>query len=757
MHQKWNSVRTALLSVVGLLVVAPLGSGQSQPAEELSRLRELGYLAGEEKADRAYLGVYVEGENDGGGVKLGDIVPGSPAEKAGLQSGDVIVALGDRTIGSEEELRDAIAAAGVGKKVKVTFLRDGEKRRTSARLDKAPEELEVAGEESAEEGAEIAEAPAFPLPVEVAPLEPMQEGAFLGVQLQAGDGEGATVTAVVDGSPAQKAGVEVGDVILKVDSDDVSSVESLVEMVQGHQAGDTVRLTVERGGERKRIKATLGARGGAMGMGGATAGGRALALPAAPVEPEPPAALELRATRRARAAQVTANELQARAEEQQARALEEATGARRQIDELRQELDALRRQCEQQQRTIEAIRRALNGEPAPESTSKAPLVPSHASLMTGLMPAAPGEPTGAISFTAPAAKGGEGDGPSAAIVDGQSATIVLEADGEVKTFELPRGAQGAHVFKVLTSDGGSTRVELVNPSENGLFFGTTDGGEQGKAKKVKAPKAKGQKLKLGATGAIQIEPPARRVDVEAPAHRVEVKGLRFSPKVHGGGEVELQIESENGKREGGEMRVVRLAPGTSGMGVAQARAGRPGAMARVARREPQPPRRAPRRNAAACSGSCSVHCPAMPPGLRLARSGPTQLRCSGPCTLVIDGTRCEFRCDGGECELSCSAEGEGEAFEFGEMAPGAFQLRDSDVDGDLDLFVEDSAEGGDGGDFEFVILDSSEDGEACCEEEGACCEDEEDECCDDEQGSSDDEEDEDGEDEEGEEDEINLL
>src|SRR6187401_2823678 len=129
-----NHWKKSLFTAAALVAALPLALGQSAPVATRAAKSADAPAASNSSAsaDRAYLGVYPGTESEGGGVKLEQVVDGSPAEKAGLQAGDVITALGDRTVGSDEELREAIASHQSGEKVRVTFLRDGEKRRTSA-------------------------------------------------------------------------------------------------------------------------------------------------------------------------------------------------------------------------------------------------------------------------------------------------------------------------------------------------------------------------------------------------------------------------------------------------------------------------------------------------------------------------------------------------------------------------------------------------------------------------------------------------
>lgn len=381
-HLAWTSWKTAAL----LAVVTSSSIAQSAPVASSSP----GSEAVAPVVERAYLGVFVEGAADAGGLQLAEIVEGSPAAKAGLQAGDVIVALGDTTIGSEEELRAAIAAHGVGSKVKITFVRDGEKRRTSARLAAAPEEMESEeGDEGDEGGGEVVELVdisegEMPATLDLEGLNglvavaPSTDSGWMGVQLQPTDDGKASILEVIDGSPAQAAGLEAGDIIERVDADEVESVEGLVELVRSRKAGDVVKLRVRRGDKVVKPKVTLGQRAANLdlpGMGGVAGGAMAplkVDVAPAPEPPSPPDTAEAAPARRIRARLAQARNSQVRAEAQAKAAAEQAEQAahhaakaaqqgdlQQTIADLKRQVDELRRRCEQQERALQRVREAL--------------------------------------------------------------------------------------------------------------------------------------------------------------------------------------------------------------------------------------------------------------------------------------------------------------------------------------------------------------------------------------------------------------
>jgi putative serine protease PepD len=82
--------------------------------------------------------------------------------------------------------------------------------------------------------------------------------AFLGLQLGDAPSGGAQVGAVTAGAPAASAGVQKGDVITAIDGSPVAGSDDLVSAVQSHAPGDSVTLTIKRGGSTQSVHVTLG-------------------------------------------------------------------------------------------------------------------------------------------------------------------------------------------------------------------------------------------------------------------------------------------------------------------------------------------------------------------------------------------------------------------------------------------------------------------------------------------------------------------
>ena len=87
------------------------------------------------------------------------------------------------------------------------------------------------------------------------------EHAYLGVAIDDSDGtQGAALAEVRAGTPAADAGLESGDVVTEFDGESVDSADELRRLVDARSPGDSVDVTVERDGETKTVKVTLGTR-----------------------------------------------------------------------------------------------------------------------------------------------------------------------------------------------------------------------------------------------------------------------------------------------------------------------------------------------------------------------------------------------------------------------------------------------------------------------------------------------------------------
>jgi serine protease Do len=94
---------------------------------------------------------------------------------------------------------------------------------------------------------------------------------FLGVKVESVDStvaaerdlkvdHGAVIVEVTPDSPADDAGLQVGDVIVRIDSDDIDDAPGLTAVVGDHQPGDNVAVLVDRDGTERTLRVTLATR-----------------------------------------------------------------------------------------------------------------------------------------------------------------------------------------------------------------------------------------------------------------------------------------------------------------------------------------------------------------------------------------------------------------------------------------------------------------------------------------------------------------
>jgi membrane-associated protease RseP (regulator of RpoE activity) len=95
-----------------------------------------------------------------------------------------------------------------------------------------------------------------PQPLQPGPTAPGTGVPGLGSQ---SSGVGIVVQGLVPGSPAMLAGIQMGDVIVQVDGVTLDANTRLSDIIAGHKPGDTVRVTVQRGGSQRTFTVTLGA------------------------------------------------------------------------------------------------------------------------------------------------------------------------------------------------------------------------------------------------------------------------------------------------------------------------------------------------------------------------------------------------------------------------------------------------------------------------------------------------------------------
>jgi serine protease Do len=167
------------------------------------------------------------------GALVADVTPGGPAEKAGIQRGDVIVTFNGKEIKEMSELPYVVASTPVGKSVNVQVLRKGQKKTF---------EIKIAELKDEKEAPVVTEAkPRLGMTVEDLTPE-------LAKNFGLSEARGVVVVQVEDGSSAAEAGLRAGDVILEIDQSPVKDVKDFGRKIESYKAGDTVLVLAKRRG-----------------------------------------------------------------------------------------------------------------------------------------------------------------------------------------------------------------------------------------------------------------------------------------------------------------------------------------------------------------------------------------------------------------------------------------------------------------------------------------------------------------------------
>jgi serine protease Do len=198
------------------------------------------------KVVRGYLGMTITelSENDRRSFNLPDVrgalvqsvEPGKPADRAGIQHGDIIVEIDSHAIQNNRQLIDYISYLPVGSDVKVGLIRDGQRKSVTAKTAERP--TDVAKQEETPEG--TAQPAHNKLGLSMQDLTPA-------LRQQYGYPDnitGVLVTGVRDVSPAGEAGLSEGDVISELQGQRITSADQFRRLLDSFKSGQWIRMYV---------------------------------------------------------------------------------------------------------------------------------------------------------------------------------------------------------------------------------------------------------------------------------------------------------------------------------------------------------------------------------------------------------------------------------------------------------------------------------------------------------------------------------
>jgi serine protease Do len=209
------------------------------------------------RVSRGWLGVSIQpltselansfGVKDTKGVLISDVVPDSPAGKAGLKPGDILLEFEGKRTEVPSDLQRAVGLATPGQDTKVKVWRDGHERTLDVKIGDAPDEREAQ-----QRGGGRGSTPTV-LGMEVRPITP-----DVARQLNLRTSEGVIVARVDEGSPAAEAGIQRGDVIREINRQRIRSTSDYEKITRDAKDGDRLTVLLQRGPMSLYVAFTVG-------------------------------------------------------------------------------------------------------------------------------------------------------------------------------------------------------------------------------------------------------------------------------------------------------------------------------------------------------------------------------------------------------------------------------------------------------------------------------------------------------------------
>jgi RNA polymerase sigma factor (sigma-70 family) len=184
-----------------------------------------------------FLGVLLAEDNDNEQVTVHEVFADSPAAKAGVKEGDVLLQIGDKQVKQASTVVDTLKSTKPGDKLTLRLQRDDKEMRVTITLGTWP----AKADEKTGRGDQKARG-------------------YLELVLQDGDDFAVVIAKIAPDSPAAKAGVREADILLKVAGVAAKDAKSVIERMADLKAGDRVTLRLRRGEREMDVTITAGER-----------------------------------------------------------------------------------------------------------------------------------------------------------------------------------------------------------------------------------------------------------------------------------------------------------------------------------------------------------------------------------------------------------------------------------------------------------------------------------------------------------------
>lgn len=233
-----------LLLVMTSVHAQPPWAAQA-PDERAEQGRQLGVLVEELPLDR------LDELQLPYGVRISRVFPGTPAQAAGLRPGDIILEAEGQPVFSVSRLRWLVQKSAPADSLSVTYYRDGRQANAEIRMGALQPAVPPAADWRAEPGWS---SPSY-LGIGLQPLTPGLREAF-----SVPAGVGVLIAEVYPGTPASRAGLAAGDVVIRMDRRTIREIADLHRVLDYFEPGEQLVIEVIREGKNQELTVTLGER-----------------------------------------------------------------------------------------------------------------------------------------------------------------------------------------------------------------------------------------------------------------------------------------------------------------------------------------------------------------------------------------------------------------------------------------------------------------------------------------------------------------
>ena len=211
----------------------------------------------ESTSNKAFLGVASEKTDNG--LEVTEVSKNSPAEKAGMQTKDIILSVDGKAVTTSQELYEAIGKYKPEDLVKIDIQRNGKKQTLEAKLAKAAAQgFRFEFNDMDFEMPRIGEFMMPGRPGERVEVIRELRRPRIGLQIQeTEDGNGVAILEVTPESPAAKAGLQKGDLITSLQKKSITDLDAALSILRELKEGESAAVVYKRNGKEQKTDIKL--------------------------------------------------------------------------------------------------------------------------------------------------------------------------------------------------------------------------------------------------------------------------------------------------------------------------------------------------------------------------------------------------------------------------------------------------------------------------------------------------------------------